>query len=46
MAATSSVTVQLGEPPGRPTFTSFEPKFDDGLANWNVLDDALNDAVV
>jgi hypothetical protein len=36
-----TVIVPIDQPLGRLVFTLLEPRSDDGLANWNVLDEAL-----
>jgi hypothetical protein len=40
----STVVVALRQPLGRLAFTLLEPRSDDGLVDWNVLDDVLADA--
>jgi len=42
--AAGTVTVDLSQPLGRLAFYLIEPRSDDGLANWNLLDEALKDA--
>ena len=37
-----TAVVDVDQPLGRLAFTLLEPRSDDGLANWNVLDDALD----
>ena len=39
-----TITVDVSQPLGRLAFYLLEPRADDGLANWNVLDDALDGA--
>lgn len=36
--------VHVDQPLGRLVFTLLEPRSDDGLVNWNVLDEVLSDA--
>jgi hypothetical protein len=36
--------VPVDQPLGRLVFTLLEPRSDDGLVTWNVLDEALDDA--
>ncbi len=40
----STVVVAVHQPLGRLVFTLLEPRSDDGLVDWNVLDDVLGDA--
>jgi len=39
-----SAMVPVDQPLGRLAFTLLEPRSDDGLANWNVLDEVIADA--
>ncbi len=39
-------TVSTAQPLGRLAFSLLEPRSDDGLANWNVLDEALEGTTV
>lgn len=39
-----TVVVRTDQPLGRLAFTLLEPRSDDGLLNWNVLDDLLAEA--
>ncbi|HEX6975047.1 MAG TPA: M14 family metallopeptidase [Vicinamibacterales bacterium] len=41
-----SFAVELSQPLGRLAFYLLEPRSDDGLANWNVLDEAIGDSKV
>lgn len=41
-----TVVVSVDQPLGRLAFMLLEPRSDDGLANWNVLDEALEGADV
>jgi len=40
----STVVVAVSQPLGRLAFTLLEPRSDDGVVDWNVLDDVLADA--
>ena len=40
----STVVVAVHQPLGRLVFTLLEPRSDDGVVDWNVLDDVLADA--
>jgi hypothetical protein len=40
----STVVVAVHQPLGRLAFTLLEPRSDDGVVDWNVLDDVLPDA--
>jgi hypothetical protein len=40
-----TLQVDVTQPLGRLAFYLIEPRSDDGLVNWNVLDDALGDGV-
>jgi hypothetical protein len=40
----STVVVAVHQPLGRLAFTLLEPRSDDGVVDWNVLDDVLADA--
>jgi hypothetical protein len=40
----STVAVAVHQPLGRLAFTLLEPRSDDGVVDWNVLDDVLADA--
>ena len=40
-----TIRVDVAQPLGRLAFYLLEPRSDDGLVNWNVLDDALGDDV-
>jgi len=40
----STVVVAVHQPLGRLAFTLLEPRSDDGVVDWNVLDDVLTDA--
>jgi len=40
----STVVVPVHQPLGRLAFTLLEPRSDDGVVDWNVLDDVLPDA--
>jgi hypothetical protein len=40
-----TVRVEIAQPLGRLAFYLLEPRSDDGLVNWNVLDGALGDGV-
>ncbi len=37
----STVVVRVHQPLGRLAFTLLEPRSDDGVVDWNVLDDVL-----
>ena len=39
-----TVVVAVRQPLGRLAFTLLEPRSDDGVADWNILDDVLKDA--
>ena len=39
--AAGTAVVRLDQPLGRPTFYLLEPRSDDGLASWGLLDRAL-----
>ena len=41
-----TLKVELTQPLGRLAFYLIEPRADDGLVDWNLLDEALNDAKV
>jgi Zinc carboxypeptidase len=41
MVAAGTVVVRMDQPLARVIFTLLEPRSDDGVANWNVLDDVL-----
>jgi hypothetical protein len=41
-----TLRVDLTQPLGRLAFYLIEPRSDDGLVNWNMLDDALGDGTV
>ena len=41
-----TLKVELTQPLGRLAFYLIEPRADDGLVNWNLLDEALKDAKV
>ena len=41
-----TVVVDVGQPLGRLAFSLLEPQSDDGLLNWNLLDEALADSDV
>ena len=41
-----TITVQTAQPLGRLVFYLLEPRSDDGLLNWNVLDESLEGASV
>jgi hypothetical protein len=41
-----TVTVRMDQPLARLAFYLLEPRSDDGLVNWNLLDDALKDVRV
>ena len=41
-----TVVVSVDQPLGRLAFMLLEPRSDDGLVNWNVLDEALEGAEV
>ena len=40
-----TIQVDIKQPLGRLAFYLLEPRSDDGLVNWNLLDDALGEAV-
>lgn len=40
-----TIRVDVSQPLGRLAFYLIEPRSDDGLVNWNVLDDALGEGV-
>jgi hypothetical protein len=44
--AAGTLRVELAQPLARLAFYLIEPRSDDGLANWNLLDEALKDAKV
>ena len=44
MLPESTVVVAVHQPLGRLAFTLLEPRSDDGVVDWNVLDDVLADA--
>ena len=44
--AAGTVTVAMSQPRGRLAFYLLEPRSDDGLANWNLLDEALAGAKI
>lgn len=41
-----TLQVDVSQPLGRLAFYLLEPRSDDGLVNWNVLDEALGDGVI
>jgi hypothetical protein len=41
-----TIEIELSQPLGRLAFYLLEPRSDDGLVNWNVLDEALKTATV
>jgi hypothetical protein len=41
----ATVQVDIKQPLGRLAFYLIEPRSDDGLVDWNILDDALGEGV-
>ena len=39
------MVVDVNQPLGRLAFYLIEPRSDDGLADWNILDEALGEGV-
>jgi hypothetical protein len=41
-----TLRVDMSQPLARLAFYLLEPRSDDGLVNWNILDDAIGDSTV